>query len=157
MVEDLWDSVVPSPWSPELSGLGVSFKLALSMSLGFDCWVFLWWVLPSSWLSEGHSIPHLLFFVGQVVLELVLPCVPGFEAFVLLLLSCLFWVISSLFSSFPDRSWVELVWLSLCPSPSPVLRCWCYLCWWVSSSRRYPGVHSFYQLFFVIGFRGKAK
>ena len=34
----------------------------------------------------------------QVVLELVLPCVQGFEAFLLLLFICLLWVISSLFS-----------------------------------------------------------
>ena len=31
------------------------------------------------------------------------------------------------------------------------------LCWWVSSSRSYPGVHSLYLLFFVIGCRGKVK
>ena len=41
--------------------------LALCMSLGFGCcWVFLWWVLPTSWLSEGQSVPHLLFSVVQV-------------------------------------------------------------------------------------------
>ena len=57
----------------------------------------------------------------------------------------------------PDRSWVELVWLSLPPSPSSVLSCWCFLCWWVSSSRSYPGVHSFYLLFSVVGWRGKVE
>ena len=47
--------------------LGLSFMLALSMSLGFDCyWVFLWWALPTSWLSEGQSVPYLLFSVVQV-------------------------------------------------------------------------------------------
>ena len=63
-------------------------------------WVFLWWVIPTSWLSEGQSVPHLLFSVVQVwagLLQLVLPCVQGFEAFFLLLFSCLFLVISSLF------------------------------------------------------------
>ena len=29
---------------------------------------------------------------------------------------------------FPDRSWGELVWLPLPPSPSSVLSCWCFLC-----------------------------
>ena len=54
-------------------------------------------------------------------------------------------------------SWVELVWLPLPRSPSSVLSCWSFLCLWVSSSRRYPGVHSFYLLFFMVGCRGKAK
>ena len=37
------------------------------MSLGFDCcWVFLWWVLPSSWLIEVHSIHHILYSVVQM-------------------------------------------------------------------------------------------
>ena len=37
------------------------------MSLGFDCcWVFLWWVLPCSWLIEGHSIHRILYSVVQV-------------------------------------------------------------------------------------------
>ena len=49
------------------------------------------------------------------------------------------------------------MWLPVPLSPSSVLICWWFLCWWVSSSRRYPGVHSFYLLFFVIGWRGKAK
>ena len=55
----------------------------------------------------------------------------------------------------PDRSWVVLVWLPLPPSPSSVLSCWCFLCWWFSSFQRYPGVHSFYLLFFVIGVGGR--
>ena len=41
-------------------------------------------------------------------------------------------------------SCVELVWLPLPPSPSSVVICWWFLCWWVSSSSRYPGVHSFH-------------
>ena len=41
--------------------------LALCMSLVFRCClVFLWWVLPSSLLSEGQSVHHLLFSVVQV-------------------------------------------------------------------------------------------
>ena len=55
------------PWSPELTGLRLSFMLALCISLCFDCcWVFLWWVLPSSWLTEGHSMHHILYSVVQV-------------------------------------------------------------------------------------------
>ena len=34
------------------------------------------------------------------------------------------------------------------PSPSSVFICWCFLCWWVSSTRRNPGVPSFYPLSF---------
>ena len=86
--------------------------LALCMSLVFgSVWVFLWWVFPTSWLSEGQSVPHLLFSVVQVWAGCVgagSSCIQGFEAFLLLLFSCLFLVISSLFV-FPDRSWVELV------------------------------------------------
>ena len=68
MVEDLWDSVVQSPWSPDLSGLRLSFMLALCISLCFDCcWVFLWWVLPSSWLTEGYSTHHVVYAVVQVL------------------------------------------------------------------------------------------
>ena len=41
--------------------------LAVCMSLVFGSfWVFLWWVFPTSWLSEGQSVPHLLFSVVQV-------------------------------------------------------------------------------------------
>ena len=37
------------------------------MSLVFGCFgVFLWWFFPTSWLSEGQSVPHLLFSVVQV-------------------------------------------------------------------------------------------
>ena len=67
MVECQWYSVVPSPSSPELSGLGLSFVLALCMVLGFDCcWVCFWWVFPSSWLIYGHSLHHLLYSVVQM-------------------------------------------------------------------------------------------
>ena len=41
--------------------------------------------------------------------------------------------------------------LPLPPSPSSVLICWCFLCWWVPSSRMYPGVPGFYLLFFMVG------
>ena len=47
----------------------------------------------------------------------------------------------------PDRSWVDFMLFPLPPSPS-LLICWCFLCWWVSSSMRNPGVPSFYPLFF---------
>ena len=44
--------------------------LALCMSLSFDCfWVFLWWVLHCSWLTEGHSVHHVLYAVVQVLPE----------------------------------------------------------------------------------------
>ena len=38
-----------------------------------------------------------------------------------------------------------------------VFTCWWFLCWWVLSSSRYIGVHSSHLLFYVIGWRGKAK
>ena len=41
--------------------------LALCMSSVFGSFgVFLWWVFPTSWLSEGQSVPHLLSSVVQV-------------------------------------------------------------------------------------------
>ena len=40
------------------------------------------------------------------------------------------------------------MWFRLPPSPSSLLICWCFLYWWVSSSRRNPGVPTFYPLFF---------
>ena len=102
VVEYLWDSVVQSPWPPYLTDLGVWFILALCMSLVFgSCWDFLWWFFPTSWLSEGQSVPHSCFLLcrcGQVILELVFLYVQCFEAFLLLLFSCLFLVSSSLFS-----------------------------------------------------------
>ena len=79
-----------------LTDLGLWFMLALCMSLVFGfCWVF-----PSSWLSEGQSVSHQLSFVVQVWAGCVgagFPCVQSFEAFLLLLFSCLFLVISSVF------------------------------------------------------------
>ena len=94
--------------------------------------------------------PLLLCRCGHVVLELVLPCVQGFEAFLLLLFSCLFLVFLHYLFVFSDRSWVDLVWLPLPPSPSSLLICWCFLCRWFSSSRRNPGVPNFYPLFFFM-------
>ena len=46
----------------------------------------------------------LLCRCGQVVLELVLPCLQGFEAFLLLLFSYSHYLVVS-----PHRSWVELM------------------------------------------------
>ena len=71
-------------------------------------------------VSLSPTSCFLLCSYEQVVLELFLLYVQVFEAFLLVLFSCLFLVISSLFV-FPDRSWVELVWLPLPPSPSSVL------------------------------------
>ena len=54
---------VQSPWSPDLTDLGLWFLLSLCMSLVFgSCWVSLSWVFPISWLSEGWSVPHPLVF-----------------------------------------------------------------------------------------------
>ena len=42
-------------------------SVGLCMSLGFGSfWVFLWRVFPTSWLSEGQSVPHLVSSVVQV-------------------------------------------------------------------------------------------
>ena len=99
MVEDLWNSVVQFPWSPDLAGLGMSFMLAFCNSFSFDCcWVCFLWVLASSWFTEGHLIHYILYSIVQVVLKLILLCVQVFEASLSLLFSCLFWVISLLFS-----------------------------------------------------------
>ena len=76
------------------------------------CWlcVCLWFLVvfgsffggcfpPAGYLRVilSPSSCFLLCRCGKVVLELVLLCVQGFEAFLLLLFSCLFLVISSLF------------------------------------------------------------
>ena len=55
---------------------------------------------PAGYLRVSLSPTSCLLFCrcGQVVLELVLLCVQGFDGFLLLLFSCLFLVISSLFS-----------------------------------------------------------
>ena len=67
VVEYLWDSVVQSSWSLELTDLGLWFMLVLCISLFFgSCWVFLWWVCRSSCFSDGQSVPHLLFPVVQM-------------------------------------------------------------------------------------------
>ena len=59
--------MVQSPCSPDLTDLGLWFMLVLCMSWFFgSCWVFLWWVFPTSWLSEGQSVPDLLLSVVQV-------------------------------------------------------------------------------------------
>ena len=88
-------------WSPRLTDLGLCFMLALCMSLVFGCcWDFLWWVLPTSWLSEGQSVSHLLYSVVQVWAGCVgagSSVLQAFEAFLLLLFHCLFLVISFLF------------------------------------------------------------
>ena len=54
---------------------------------------------PAGYLRVSLSPTSCLLLskCGQVVLELVLLCVQGFEAFLLLFFSCLFLVISSLF------------------------------------------------------------
>ena len=143
VAEFQWDSVVPSPYFPELTDLGLSFMLAVCMSLSFDCcWVFLWWVLPSSWLIEGHSVHHVLHSEVQmwtVCVEAVSSVCIRFEASLLLLSSCLFWVISLLLY-FQICPGLRLVWLPLRSSPAVVI-CWWFLCWWVSSSSRCTCVH----------------
>ena len=101
---------------------------------------------PAGYLRVSLSPTSCLLLCrcGHILLELVLPYVQGFEAFLLLLFSCLF----SQFIYILNRSWVDFVWFPLPPSPSSLLICWCFLCWWVSSSRRNPGVPRFYPLFF---------
>ena len=112
MVECQWDSLVPSTYSPEVTCFGLSFMLALCVSLCFDCyWVFL--ICTSLVLVNWGSLhpPHLVFCcadVRQVLLKQIVLCVPGFEASLSLLFSCLFWVISPLFIVFPDQSWIEV-------------------------------------------------
>ena len=59
--------MVKSSGSPELAGLGLSVMLAVCMSLGFDCCcVFLWWVLPTNWLTESRCVHHLLYSFVKV-------------------------------------------------------------------------------------------
>ena len=59
--------MVQSPSPPDVTDLVLWFMLALCISLVFGSfWVFLWWVCPTSWLSEGQSVPHLMFSVVQV-------------------------------------------------------------------------------------------
>ena len=119
--------------------------LALWMYLGFDCcWVSFWWVLPSSWLTEGHSTQHILYSVVQVqtgCVEAVLLSFLGFDGS--LTIGQLFvWVISPPFScNFSGPGW-RLVWLPLTPPHSSFIICWWFLCWWVVSSSKYLVVHS---------------
>ena len=84
--------------------------LILGCGFGWLC-VCLWFLVPVETFFGG-SFPaggylrvslfpascFLLCSCGQVVLELVLLYVQGFEVFLLLLFTCLFLVISSLFS-----------------------------------------------------------
>ena len=94
--------MVQSPWSPKLTGLGLLFMLALCM-----CWVLV--VVgsffdgsfpPAGYLRVSLSLTCCFLWCrcGQVVLELVLQFVEGFEAFLLLLFNRLFLVIFPLFS-----------------------------------------------------------
>ena len=148
MVECLWDSVVQSLWYPELAGLGLLFMLALCVCLGFDyCWVFLWWVLPSSWLTEGHSVHHVLYSVVQmwtVCVEADFSVCTRFWGFSFTLVQ-LFVLsnFSTILLYFQISPGLRLVWLLLPPSPSPFVTFWWFLCWWVSSCSRCSGVHSF--------------
>ena len=97
----------------------LDLPILLILGCGF-CWlcVCLWFLVlvgsffggsfpPAGYLRVSLSPTSCLLLCrcGQVVLELVLLCVQGFEAFLLLLFSCLshYLVVS------PDRSWIELV------------------------------------------------
>ena len=84
-------------------------------------YVFVFWLLlglsfvgPSfhlvNWVRVTPSTMSciLLCRCGQVMLKLVLLSVCGFEASLLLLFSCLFWVISPLFSCISNQSWIEV-------------------------------------------------
>ena len=146
MVEYLWDSVVQSPWSPELAGLGLSFLLALCMSLGFDCcWVILSLGLPSNWLTEGHSLYQVLYSVVQVWEGCVGACSSmctrfwGFSLAIVKLFALSNF--STIYLYFQISPGLRLVWLLLPSSPSSVVICWWFLCWWVSSSSRCTGLH----------------
>ena len=90
----------------------LDLPILLILGCGF-CWlcVCLWFMVlvvsffggsfpPAGYLrvSLSPTSCFLLCMWEQVVLELVLPCVQGFEAFLLLLFTCLFLVISSLFT-----------------------------------------------------------
>ena len=128
--------------------------LALCVSLVFGCcWVFLWWVLPTSWSLCPPPLVFCCAGVGRLCWRWL------FRVYkVLMLFSCSRSVVCSHYLVVsPDRSWVELVWLPVPVSPSSVVIYLSFLCWWVSSSRRYPGVHGFYLLFFMGGCRGKVK
>ena len=127
--------------------------LALCMSLVFGCcWVLHWWVLSTSSLFEGQSVPHFLS-----VVQVWTGCVEA-DSFVYNVLRLLSHSCSVVCSEcflhylvvFPDQSWISLVWLPLLSSPSSIVICWWFLCWWVSSSSRYPGVYSFHLFLSLI-------
>ena len=94
--------MVPSPESPELTGLLLSLMLAVCMSFGFYCcWSFFGGSFPQAGslrVTQSTTSYILLCRCGQFVLKLILPCVQGFEASLSLSFSCLFWVISPPFS-----------------------------------------------------------
>ena len=98
------------PVSRRYSLLDLPILLILGCGLCWLC-VCLWLLVlvgsfvgrsfpPAGYLRVSLSPTSSLLFCGceQVVLELVLPCLQGFEAFLLLLFSCLFLVITSLFN-----------------------------------------------------------
>ena len=59
--------MVQSSRSPDLTNFGLWFMFAICMSFGFGSFgVFLWWVFPTNWLSEGQSVPYFLSSVVQV-------------------------------------------------------------------------------------------
>ena len=106
-------------------------------------------------VSLSPTSCFILWRCGQVELELVLLCGQGCEAFALLSFSCLFLVISSLFS-YISRSVLGSV--SVSSTPSFTLFCsYMLVLPLLVGCRRYPGVHGFYLLFFMVGCRGKAK
>ena len=125
VAEYLWDSVVQSPWSPNLTDHGLWFMLALCMSLVFgSCWDFLWWVLPTSWLSEGHSVPWVygVHFCGRIPVRFsgTVPLI--FQAYWSWAVDYVgsvyvlgFWLLLEL--SFMGLSHQLVIWGSVCPLP----------------------------------------
>ena len=162
MVEYLWDSVVQSPWSPNVTDIELSFMLALFMSLGFHCcWFFLWWLLPSSWLTEGHSIHNVLYSVVQVwtgCVEAGSSMCTRFWGFSLALVQ--FFVLSKFLHHlvlFPYQSWVEV---RVASTPFfTFIRCYLLVVPLLVGFlfQQLSGVHSFNLLFFVISGRRKVK
>ena len=106
------------------------------MSLGFDCcWVFLWWVLPSRWLIEGHSVHYIFYPVVQmwaVRVEADSSVCTKFWGFSLALVH-LFVLsdFSTIWFYFQISPELRLVWLPLPFSSSSIVICWWFLCWWV--------------------------
>ena len=138
----------------------ILFDLPILLILGCGfCWlcVYLWflvlvetffgWSFPAAGYLRVSLSPTLVFCcagVGRLCWRWL------FRVYkVLMFFSCSCSVVCSHYLVVsPDRSWVELVRLPLPPSPSSVFICWRFLWRWVSSSRRNPGVPSFYPLFF---------